>query len=90
MAEPKAPQPSHTQLRVEGVVWGIQSLARWPLVAVLPSYDSPDAMPGPRYHPLVWFINSTNVSVAGSGTINGAGSWVVLLPKPQPTQPTLF
>jgi polygalacturonase len=32
-------------------------------------------MPGARFHPLVWAVNASNVSVAGSGTINGAGIW---------------
>ena len=66
---------SNALLRVEGTVWGVESLANWPKVAGLPSYASPDAMPGARYHPLVWAVNASNVSVAGSGTINGAGIW---------------
>jgi polygalacturonase len=66
---------SNAALVVEGTGWGIESLAAWPMVPGLPSYASPDAMPGPRYHPLVWGVNASNVSVSGSGTINGAGSW---------------
>lgn len=66
---------SNTLLRIDGTVWGVESLTNWPLVLVLPSYNSPDAMPGPRYQALVWFVNATNISVAGSGVINGAGSW---------------
>jgi polygalacturonase len=66
---------SSTQLHVTGTIWAVESLAQWPLVEGLPSYASPDAMPGPRYQALVWFINSTNVSVAGPGVINGAGVW---------------
>ena len=66
---------SNTILSVTGTIWSVQSLDNWPKVAALPSYDSPGAMPGARYQALVWFINATNITVSGSGVINGAGSW---------------
>lgn len=66
---------SNTRLSVYGSIWGIENATLWPMVAGLPSYASPDAMPGPRHHPLVWAVNATNVTIAGTGEINGAGPY---------------
>ena len=62
---------SNVRLTVEGTLFSLEDSAAFPRVADLPSYDD---MP-PRCHPLVWAVDATNVSVAGTGVINGAGPY---------------
>ncbi len=64
---------SNVRLTVMGTVWGWENCSAFPLVAPLPSYAS--TTPSTRYHPLVWAVNASNVSIAGSGTINGGGPY---------------
>jgi polygalacturonase len=66
---------SDNLLTVQGTIWGMENATLFPLVPALPSYDCPDGMPGPRHHPLVWAVNASNVTIAGSGVINGAGPY---------------
>ena len=62
---------SNVRLTVDGTVFGIEDSTLFPRVADLPSYDDMN----PRCHPLVWAVGATNVSVFGSGVINGAGPY---------------
>jgi len=66
---------SNTRLTVHGTMWAIENSSLFPLVPPLPSYDSPDGMPGLRHHPFVWAVGASNVSIAGTGEINGAGPY---------------
>jgi hypothetical protein len=66
---------SNVRLNVLGTMWGVENSTLFPLVPPLPSYDSPDGMPGLRHHPFVWAVGATNVSIVGSGEINGAGPY---------------
>lgn len=66
---------SNILLTVLGEVWGIENVTEFPFVPGLPSYASPDAMPGDRHHPFVWSVNSDNVTIAGSGVLNGGGPY---------------
>jgi len=65
---------SNVLLRVEGVVRGVDEQAAFPVVGVLPSYGHDTDTNGPaRRHPLVWAVDARNVTIAGRGTIDGAG-----------------
>lgn len=66
---------SNVQLTVLGTVWGIENSTLFPMVEPLPSYNCPDGMPGLRHHPFVWAVNATNVTITGTGEINGAGPY---------------
>ena len=68
-------------LRVEGNLTGLRDEEKYPVVDLLPSYsDSLDAGGGltsqhRRRHPLIWSVNATNITICGSGIIDGSGSY---------------
>jgi len=66
---------SNVLLTVLGEVWGIENATEFPMVPGLPSYASPDAMPGNRHHPFVWSVGASNVTIAGTGVLNGGGPY---------------
>jgi len=66
---------TNTRLRVEGTIFAIEDAAAFPMVAALPSYSDSPGQSTLRRHPLVWAVHAANVSVAGGGTIDGAGPY---------------
>lgn len=67
---------SNVILRVDGTLRGIPDESAYPIVDVLPSYGKDLDTRGPfRRHPLVWSVHSNNVTICGSGTIDGMGSY---------------
>ena len=71
---------SNVRLTVEGEMWALEDLRAWPQVPPVFTYAT--LMPTTRYQPFIWVPGETaevNISVAGSGEINGAGPffWTV-------------
>ena len=64
---------SNVCFTVLGTVFGLDNKSAFPIVQTPPSYLS--SFPHVRYHPLVWVPNATNVTIRGSGTIDGAGPY---------------
>ena len=67
---------SNTRLTVDGEIWAIETTnaSRWPVVPVVKTYAS--SFPATRWQPFIFAPGpdrSTNISIAGSGEINGAG-----------------
>ena len=67
---------SNTRLTVNGEMWAIENISAWPIIPVVPTYAS--TFPATRYQPFVFAAGPdrmTNISIAGSGEINGAGPY---------------
>ena len=67
---------SNTRLTVNGEMWAVENISAWPIIPVVPTYAS--TFPATRYQPYVFVPGpdrSVNVSIAGSGEINGAGPY---------------
>ena len=67
---------SNTRLTVNGQIWAIETTntSRWPVVGVVKTYVS--SFPATRFQPFIFAPGpdrTTNISIAGSGEINGAG-----------------
>lgn len=67
---------SNTRLTVDGQIWAIETTnaTRWPVVGVVKTYAS--SFPATRFQPFIFAPGpdrTTNISIAGSGEINGAG-----------------
>lgn len=96
---------SNTIITLEGTLLGSTDLEDWPLVDWLPSYgrgrDKPgnisyffgnsNSMIGPRYHPFIWAYKAVNVTINGSGEINGQSNsfWWEIKKKLNHTRPRL-
>ena len=68
---------SNTRLTVHGEIWAIPTMnaSLWPVVGVVPTYKN-EGWPDTRYQPFLFVPGpdrSTNISIAGSGEINGGG-----------------
>lgn len=77
---------SNVILRVDGNLTGLRDEERYPIVDLLPSYGHDTSYEGLdaggglpvhhlRRHPLIWSVNATNVTICGSGIIDGSGSF---------------
>ena len=76
-------------LTVLGTVWGLENASAFPRVQTPPSYLS--SFPAWRHHPFVWAPNATNVTIRGSGTLNGGGPyWWSGPERTQDTRPHLL
>lgn len=65
---------SNVILRVEGTLRGIEEQDKFPVIAPPPSYGrEADAQGKARRHPLVYAYSHENITITGSGTIDGAG-----------------
>lgn len=65
---------SNVVLRVDGTMRAVMNRSAFPKIAVLPSVGHDYDTNGPcRRHPFVFAVGARNVSVVGSGTIDGAG-----------------
>ena len=64
---------SNTCLTVMGTLWGLENASAFPRVLTPPSYLS--SFPAWRHHPFVWAPNCTNVTIRGSGVLNGGGPY---------------
>ena len=67
---------SNTRLTVNGQIWAIETTntSRWPVVGVVKTYAT--TFPATRFQPFIFAPGpdrTTNISIAGSGEINGAG-----------------
>ena len=70
-------------------VWAWENSSAFPHVATPPSYLS--SFPAWRHHPFVWAPNASNVTIRGSGVLNGAGPfWWEGPEKTQDTRPHLL
>ena len=69
---------SNTRLTVNGEMWAIETMdeSLWPIVGVVPTYAS--EWPATRYQPFVFVPGpdrTFNISIGGTGEINGAGPY---------------
>lgn len=65
---------SNIVLRVDGTIRGVENRSAYPLIGVLPSYGHDlDTGGAARRQPLVFSVGASNLSISGSGTIDGAG-----------------
>jgi polygalacturonase len=64
---------SNVVFTVMGTVWAVENASAFPLVPTPPSYLS--TFPPQRHHPFVWAPNATNVTIRGSGVLNGGGPY---------------
>lgn len=64
---------SNTCFTVEGTVWGWENSSAFPPVNTPPSYLS--SFPPWRHHPFIWARNASNVTIRGSGVLNGGGPY---------------
>lgn len=65
---------SNSILSVHGNIFAIQDVHRWPAVNALPSYGRcPDMRGKYRRHPFVNAIGQDNITIRGSGIIDGGG-----------------
>ena len=80
---------SNILFTVLGTVWGVENASAFPRVATPPSYLS--SFPPWRHHPFVWAPNATNVTIRGSGVLNGGGPYWWTSPEShQDTRPHLL
>ena len=80
---------SNVVFTVEGTVWAVENASAFPRVATPPSYLS--SFPPWRHHPFVWAPNATNVTIRGSGVLNGGGPYWWASPEAhQDTRPHLL
>ena len=54
-------------------MFGVSNASAFYAVATPPSYTS--SFPPWRHHPFVWAIDATNVTIRGSGVLNGGGPY---------------
>lgn len=74
---------------VLGTVWGVANASAFPHVATPPSYLS--SFPPWRHHPFVWAPNANNLTIRGSGVLNGGGPYWWTSPEShQDTRPHLL
>ena len=74
---------SNITLRINGHLKPIKDSSKYPPVALLPSYGydldlghfSSNSSGHLRHHPFIWSINATNITICGSGVIDGSGSY---------------
>lgn len=68
---------SHIVLEVEGTIRGLDDPAQLPLMAPFPSMAGSVTRDGYpcRYAPLIGAFRQTNLSIVGTGLIDGAGEW---------------
>lgn len=64
---------SNVILSVEGTLWGVANASAFVRVETPPSYLS--SFPSWRHHPFVWAPNATNVTIRGTGVLNGGGPY---------------
>jgi polygalacturonase len=80
---------SNMCLTVQGTVFGVANASAFPRVQTPPSYLS--SFPAWRHHPFVWAPNATNVTIRGSGVLNGGGPyWWSGPERTQETRPHLL
>jgi polygalacturonase len=67
---------SNVVLRVEGTMRAVEDKSKFPVIDVLPSVGHDYDTNGPsRYHPFVFAVDGSNITIAGEGTIDGAGAF---------------
>lgn len=67
---------SNVVLRVEGTMRAMEDRSLFPVIDVLPSVGHDYDTNGPsRYQPFVSAFSGTNITITGSGTIDGAGAY---------------
>ncbi len=67
---------SNVVLRVEGTMRAVEDKSKFPVIDVLPSVGHDYDTNGPtRYHPFVFAVDGSNITIAGEGTIDGAGAY---------------
>ena len=67
---------SNVVLRVEGTMRAMEDRSLFPIIEVLPSVGHDYDTNGPaRYQPFVSAFGGTNITIAGGGTIDGAGAY---------------
>ena len=65
---------SNVVLRVEGTMRAVEDRKAFPKIGVLPSVGHDyDTNGQARYHPFVFAVDGFNITIAGSGVIDGAG-----------------
>lgn len=66
---------SNVRLTVDGEMWALENITAWPIVPPVFTYTT--LMPTPRHQPFIFFADghATNISIAGSGVIDGAGPY---------------
>ena len=80
---------SHMTLTVQGTAWGLENASAFYPVQTPPSYLS--SFPPWRHHPFVWAPNCSNVTIRGSGILNGGGPyWWTGPERTQDTRPHLL
>ena len=74
---------SNIIFRVNGHLKAMKDSSRYPPVSLLPSYNydldlghfSTNSSGHLRHHPFIWSVNATNITICGSGIIDGSGSY---------------
>jgi len=74
---------SNIIFRVNGHLTAIKDSSRYPPVSLLPSYKydldighfNTNSRGHFRHHPFIWSVNATNITICGSGIIDGSGSY---------------
>ena len=80
---------SDVTLTVVGTAWALENSSAFPRVQTPPSYLS--SFPPWRHHPFVWAPNASNVTIRGSGVLNGGGPyWWTGPERSQDTRPHLL
>lgn len=80
---------SNVAFTVEATVWAVENATAFPPVETPPSYLS--SFPPWRHHPFVWAPNASNVTIRGSGELNGGGPyWYASREAHQDTRPHLL
>lgn len=67
---------SNVILTVEGTMRAVENRMKFPIIGILPNvgmdYDTRGAQ---RFHPFVFAVEASNVTIRGSGIIDGAGAY---------------
>ena len=67
---------SNVILRVEGTMRAVADRTKFPVIDILPSVGHDyDTGGHARYHPFVYAVGGTNITVTGNGVIDGAGAY---------------
>ena len=80
---------SNVAFTVDATVWAWENASYFPHVETPPSYLS--SFPPWRHHPFIWAPNASNVTIRGSGVLDGGGPYWYNSPEAhQDTRPHLL
>jgi len=67
---------SNVVLRVEGTMRAVEDKSKFPIIDILPSVGHDyDTNGHSRYHPFVYAVGGSNITITGKGVIDGAGAF---------------